>query len=80
MSAVQIQQMKHSVPKGDKKKKKQVMAEIAVLQTNMEEKHKLELEKFDKNQVINSKIKQFYKKSSTMKPRSYIYRKILFGS
>ena len=51
-SAATIQQLKHSVPKGDKKKKKQVMTEIAVLQAKMEEKHKSEIEDFDKSKVI----------------------------
>lgn len=36
--------MKHSVPKGDKKKKKQVMAEIALLEAQLEEKHRSEMQ------------------------------------
>ena len=43
-----IQHMKHSVPKGDKKKKKQIMGEIALLQSKLEEKHRSEIEEYSK--------------------------------
>ena len=43
--------MKHSVPKGDKKMKKQIMAEIAMLQAKMEEKHQSEINAFEKTKV-----------------------------
>lgn len=43
--------MKHSVPKGDKKKKKQVMAEIAMLEAKMEERHQSEIEDLGKSKV-----------------------------
>jgi len=43
-----IQHMKHSVPKGDKKKKKQIMAEITLLQSKMEEKHRSQIEEYGK--------------------------------
>ncbi len=36
--------MKHAVPKGDKKRKKQVMSEIAVLEAEMEKRHQAELD------------------------------------
>ncbi|XP_065292880.1 deubiquitinase OTUD6B-like isoform X2 [Dermacentor albipictus] len=41
-----IQSLKHSVPKGDKKRKKDVAAEVAVLEAELEEKHKKDLEEF----------------------------------
>ena len=42
--AVRIMQMKKSVPKGDKKKTKEVNQEVAQLQTELAARHKLELE------------------------------------
>ncbi|XP_029842373.2 deubiquitinase OTUD6B isoform X2 [Ixodes scapularis] len=39
-----IQNLKHSVPKGDKKKKREVMAEVAMLEAQLEEKQNKELE------------------------------------
>ncbi|XP_037528324.1 deubiquitinase OTUD6B isoform X2 [Rhipicephalus sanguineus] len=41
-----IQSLKHSVPKGDKKRKKDVAAEVAVLEAELEKKHKKDLEEF----------------------------------
>ncbi|KAH7981267.1 hypothetical protein HPB49_022852 [Dermacentor silvarum] len=41
-----IQSLKHSVPKGDKKRKKDVAAEVAILEAELEEKHKKDLEEF----------------------------------
>ena len=41
--------MKHSVPKGDKKRKKQVTLEAAQLEADLEDKHKKELEEFKDN-------------------------------
>ena len=35
--------MKHAVPKGDKKKKKQVAMEIAILEGQLEERHQAEI-------------------------------------
>lgn len=40
------QKMKHSVPKGDKKKKKEVTAEIAQLLADLDLKHEIELKEF----------------------------------
>ncbi|XP_065065045.1 deubiquitinase OTUD6B-like [Rhopilema esculentum] len=45
------QNMKHSVPKGDKKRKKQMMAEIALLEAELQEKHQKEIS--DLNQAGN---------------------------
>ena len=39
--------MKHAIPKGDKKRKKQVMADIAKLEAEMEERHKRELQNWN---------------------------------
>ena len=39
--------MKHAVPKGDKKKKKQVAMEIAILEGQLEERHQAEIENLD---------------------------------
>ena len=46
LCAAQIQQLKHSVSKGDKKKKRDVAAQIAVLETELEAKHQQELQAF----------------------------------
>lgn len=43
-----VQGMKHAVPKGDKKRKKQVMSEIAVLEAEMEKRHQAELDEIKK--------------------------------
>lgn len=40
---VEIQRLKHSVPKGDKKKKKEITAQIAVLEAELDEKHNQEI-------------------------------------
>ncbi|XP_066106394.1 OTU domain-containing protein 6A [Saccopteryx bilineata] len=42
-----IQVMKSSVPKGDKKKKKQMLLDVARLEAEMEQRHQQELEKFE---------------------------------
>ncbi|KAK3755413.1 hypothetical protein QZH41_016626, partial [Actinostola sp. cb2023] len=41
-----IQSFKHSVPKGDKKKKKEITLEIAKLETQLEERQKKEIDEF----------------------------------
>jgi len=41
-----IQALKHSVPKGDKKKKKEMTLEIAKLETEIEERHQKEIQEF----------------------------------
>jgi len=46
LCAAQIQQLKTSVSKGDKKKKKEVAAQIAVLEAELEAKHQQELQAF----------------------------------
>lgn len=38
-----IQNLKHSVPKGDKKRKKDIAAEVAILEAELEEKHRNDL-------------------------------------
>ena len=45
----ETQKLKHAVSKGDKKKRKEVMAKIAKMEEDQAEKHKLELEQL--NQV-----------------------------
>lgn len=39
--------MKHGIPKGDKKKKKDVMAEIAVMLSDLDLKHEKELRELE---------------------------------
>jgi OTU domain-containing protein 6 len=39
--------LKHSIPKGDKKKKKEVTAEIAKLEAELEQKHEDEMKQFN---------------------------------
>lgn len=45
-----IQSLKHSVPKGDKKKKKEITLEIAKLEAEQDERHNKEIEEFNKNE------------------------------
>ncbi|KAL1766561.1 OTU domain-containing protein 6A [Sigmodon hispidus] len=45
----QIQALKSSVPKTDRSRRKRVLADIARLQAEMEQRHQQELEKFQKN-------------------------------
>ena len=42
--AAETQRLKHAVPKGDKKKRREVMAKIAKMEQEQAERHKLELE------------------------------------
>jgi OTU domain-containing protein 6 len=42
--SAKIQALKHSVPKGDKKKKKAIAIDIAKLETEQEQRHKKETE------------------------------------
>ena len=42
-----ITKLKHSIPKGDKKKKKEVTAEIAILEAELQQKHEDELKQFN---------------------------------
>lgn len=44
-----IQSLKHGIPKGDKKKKKMVAAEIAILEAELAAKHEKELVEFSKS-------------------------------
>ena len=44
-----VQSLKRSVPKGDKKKKKEITAEIALLEAKLEEKHNKENNESDQN-------------------------------
>lgn len=44
-----IQGMKNSVPKSDRKKRKQLLLDVARLEAEMEQRHKQELEKFQEN-------------------------------
>lgn len=46
MCAAQIQQLKHSVSKGDKKKKKDITAQVAVLEAELDARHQQELKAF----------------------------------
>jgi len=51
-----MQQMKHSVSKGDKKKKKDVAAQVAVLEAELEARHEQELKAFteqDASKAVN---------------------------
>jgi len=49
LCAAKIQQMKHSVSKGDKKKKKDVVAQTAVLEAELEARHGQELKAFEQD-------------------------------
>lgn len=46
LHVAQIQQLKHSISKGDKKKKKDIVAQIAVLEAELEIRHGQELQAF----------------------------------
>ena len=61
----QIQQMKHGVPKGDKKRKKEVQAEIAKLEAALDAKQEEELKNFKargdlQEKVIYTRLIQFF--------------------
>ncbi|CAH3015073.1 unnamed protein product [Porites evermanni] len=49
----QIQSMKHSVPKGDKRKKKEITLEIAKLEEELNTRHKEELELLERESNLN---------------------------
>ncbi|XP_045393824.1 OTU domain-containing protein 6A [Lemur catta] len=51
-----IQAMKNSVPRNDKKKRKQLHLDVARLEAEMEQKHKQELEKFQENLPDSSNL------------------------
>nr|CAI5826677.1 unnamed protein product [Callosobruchus analis] len=53
-----IQGMKKSVPKGDKKKKKDILDEIAKLEADLDAKHKLELVQIQSLTLENDQIEQ----------------------
>lgn len=62
-----IQSMKHAVPKGDKKKKKQVTSEIAILEAELQKKHDEELRTFenDREKEINDVSEQLLNLTTT---------------
>ncbi|XP_004694509.1 PREDICTED: OTU domain-containing protein 6A [Condylura cristata] len=45
----QIQRMKNAVPKNDKRRRKQLLVDVAHLEAELEQKHQQELEKFQEN-------------------------------
>lgn len=47
-----IQSLKHSVPKGDKKKKKEITLEIAKLEAELEERHKKEINEYNNDNKV----------------------------
>ncbi|XP_057573620.1 OTU domain-containing protein 6A [Hippopotamus amphibius kiboko] len=49
-----IQGMKNSVPRNDRKRRKQLFLDVARLQAEMEQKHRQELEKFQDNSNLDS--------------------------
>ncbi|XP_025321876.1 OTU domain-containing protein 6A [Canis lupus baileyi] len=51
-----IQGMKNSVPKSDKKRRKQLLLDVARLEAEMEQKHQQELEKFQESFPANSNV------------------------
>ncbi|CAH1962586.1 unnamed protein product [Acanthoscelides obtectus] len=53
-----IQGLKKGVPKGDKKKKKDILDEIAKLEADLNEKHKLELSKIQSLSLDNNRVEQ----------------------
>lgn len=52
--SAKIQSMKYSIPKGDKKKKKEVTLEIAKLEEELNEKHKKELESSENVSTVSN--------------------------
>lgn len=44
LASAEIQKLKHAVPKGDKKKKKEVQVQIAQLEADLDARHKAELD------------------------------------
>ncbi|KAG8522046.1 OTU domain-containing protein 6A [Galemys pyrenaicus] len=51
-----IQGMKNSVPKNDKRRRKQLLLDVARLEAELEQKHQQELEKFQENFPDNSSL------------------------
>ena len=52
--SAKIQALKHSVPKGDKKKKKEVALEIAKLEEDLSVRHKNELDSLQSDSSVSS--------------------------
>eukprot|EP00794_Sanderia_malayensis_P019247 gene19247-21175_t len=50
--------MKHSVPKGDKKKKKQVLGEIALLEAELTTQHEAEIKEFHKQEDSTERVEK----------------------
>lgn len=48
-----IQSLKHTVPKGDKKKKKEITLEIAKLEEELTNRHKKELEALENDSTVS---------------------------
>ena len=57
LSTAQVQKLKHSVSKGDKKKKKEITEQIAKLEADLDAKHEQDLKalKEDQTEVHHSK-------------------------
>ncbi len=52
LSSAQIQQLKHSVPKGDKKRKRDVASQVAQLEAQLEARHESELNQLAEQQKV----------------------------
>lgn len=52
LSSARIQQLKHAVPKGDNKKKKEVVAQVAILEAELTARHEEELEALKKPATV----------------------------
>lgn len=59
-SVAKIQGMKNTVPKNDKKRRKQLLDDVAKLESELEEKHKEELKKLKETLPEQNKVCSIY--------------------
>ncbi|XP_025229253.1 OTU domain-containing protein 6A [Theropithecus gelada] len=64
----QIQSLKNSVPKTDKKKRKQLLQDVARMEAEMAQKHRQELEKFQDDRSVESVVEDLAKMDLENRP------------
>ena len=52
--SAQIQQLKHGVPKGDKKRKREMTSQVAQLEAQLSEKHETEVQQWTEQQKVSN--------------------------
>ena len=56
LNAGKIQQLKHTTPKGDKKRKKELQVQISQLEAELQKKHEAELQSLKEEVLVNISI------------------------